>query len=238
MAVVAFLIAASAARAAFKQYQLGRETRADQTRPYVIVDFEPSPASSNLMDLIVRNIGTTPAYDVKVRLSPTPARARETTNFELSKARILDGTLPMFAPGRELRMFFDSMPERYEAKLPMSFECSVTYKDGRKAIHNEKSTVDMDVARGMLRAEIYGVHHVAKALREIKTDIHRSPLRKGPIHVVTESRDDYGERQRAGAEQARQAHEELMSHVEYVSDDAETSDDQDSSTDGQTNADA
>ena len=89
------LIAAVAAVVAYRQFRANQDTRDDQSRPYVIADFESSQAGMVLSDFVVRNIGKTPALDVQIRLTPPPARANETTSFPLSKARLINGTLPM-----------------------------------------------------------------------------------------------------------------------------------------------
>ncbi len=116
-------------------------------------------------------------------------------------------------------MFFDSMPDRYEHDMTMSFECSVSYRDNRKNWYKEVATVDMDVGRGMLQADVLGMHHLAKAARELQKDFHRSPLRKGPIPVITEDRGEYRDRRRAEAEEAQRGYNDLVSQTEYVSDD-------------------
>lgn len=207
-------VAATAAVVAFFQFRANQQTRDEQSRPYLIADFEPSEAGIVLSDFVVRNIGKTPALAVQVRMSPTPERARETTAFPLSKSRLLSGTLPMVAPGRELRLFFDSMPERYEAKAVMSFEVRITYKNSTGEKFDEVSTVDMDSGRGSLQTTIYGLHHAAKALRSIdsKLDAVNRNL-KNPIQVTIEELSTYQERVARGREEAVRQYEEIRAQV-------------------------
>ena len=202
--IATLIIAATAAIVAYKQYRVNQQTRDYQSRPYIIADFEPSQAGIVLSDFVVRNIGKTPAMSVQVRLIPSPARAKETTNFPLSQARLISGTLPMMAPNRELRLFFDAMPDRYEAKLPMSFEVRITYMNSRGVPFDEVTTVDMDSGRGSLQTTIYGLHDAAKALRSIDETLDTVNRHlKNPIQVTTE--DLLAHEERVGTER-----EEMM----------------------------
>ena len=202
--IATLIIAATAAIVAYKQYRVNQQTRDYQSRPYIIADFEPSQAGIVLSDFVVRNIGKTPAMSVQVRLIPSPARAKETTNFPLSQARLISGTLPMMAPNRELRLFFDAMPDRYEAKLPMSFEARITYRNSRGVEFDEVTTVDMDSGRGSPQNTIYGLHDAAKALRSIDETLDTVNRHlKNPIQVTTE--DLLAHEERVGTER-----EEMM----------------------------
>lgn len=212
--IATLLIATTAAIVAYKQFRANQETRDDQSRPYVIADLEPSEAGIVLSDFVVRNIGKTPAMEVQIRLTPSPVRANETTNFPLSQARLISGTLPMIAPGRELRLFFDSMPERYSAKLPMSFEAKITYRNARGKRFDEVAAVDMDSGRGSLQTTIYGIHHAAKALRSIdkKLDTVNRHL-KNPIQVTTEDLQDYQQREKQERDEMTRQHQELRAQL-------------------------
>ena len=213
--IATLIIAATAAVVAYKQFRVNQHTRDDQSRPYIIADFEPSRAGIVLSDFVVRNIGKTPAMSVQVRLTPSPARARETTNFPLSQARLISGTLPMMAPNRELRLFFDAMPDRYEAKLPMSFEARIMYRNSRGVEFDEVTTVDMDSGRGSLQTTIYGLHDAAKALRSIdkKLDTVNRHL-KNPIQVTTEDLLAHEERVSAEREEMMRQHRELQAQLQ------------------------
>lgn len=213
--IATLLIAATAAIVAYRQFRANQQTRDDQSRPYVIADFEPSRAGSPLSDFVVRNIGKTPATAVQVRLTPEPARAKEGTNFPLSQARLISGTLPMMAPNREQRLFFDAMPDRYDAQLPMSFEARITYSNAAGQKFDETMTVDMDSGRGSLQATVYGLHDAAKALRSIdkKFDTVNRHL-KNPIQVTTEDHLAHEQRVRAERDEIMRQHRELQAQLQ------------------------
>jgi hypothetical protein len=120
-------------------------------------------------------------------------------SYPLTKARIFSKTIPMGAPGHELRTFFDSHIERHGKGLPPSHEVTISYTDSHSAGRRrrrkpwvEKSIVDLDPGNGLLYTEIYGTHHAAKALREIERLLKNAPVLKknGHVDVVTETRDE------------------------------------------------
>jgi len=188
------------------KYRANQAVRDEQSRPYVVADFEPSAVASRLFDFVIRNIGTTPAFDVEIRLDPTPERAREINGHLLAKSRIFDGTLPMLAPSRELRLFFDSMPRRYKAGLAMSFKVTIAYKNKRGKEFNEDTVTDMDIARGSVQFEVYGVHHLAKSLRAIeKTQKKIADHLRNPIQVTTEDWKAHDERMKEDEAEMRAA---------------------------------
>ena len=124
----------------------------------------------------------------------------------LAKSRIFDGTLPMLAPSRELRLFFDSMPRRYKAGLAMSFTVTIAYKNKRGKEFNEDTVTDMDIARGSVQFEVYGVHHLAKSLRAIeKTQKKIADHLRNPIQVTTEDWKAHDERMKEDEAEMRAA---------------------------------
>src|SRR5215211_8561973 len=74
-AVTAF-VAVAAAIFAFVQVRQARLLRVEQSRPFVVANFEPSPGSHRNIELVIENIGTTIATDVTIEFDP-PLEAAE-----------------------------------------------------------------------------------------------------------------------------------------------------------------
>jgi hypothetical protein len=150
------------------QLRSARKTRLEQSRPYIVVDLVPGFASPKLIDMVITNIGATPAYDLRVKFDPPPERAREDVpEFKLRNARILNKPTPMMAPKREFRMFFDNSIDRYASDLPMSFTVTTTYQDSHRTRYTEVTTLDFDVHRGAMYTEVKSVHDGVKTLEKI-----------------------------------------------------------------------
>lgn len=174
------LVAIAAALYARNQVQVARAAQRETSRPFVIVTAESSPIGWRVMDLVVRNIGQRPAYNVRVRLTPDPLRTKETPGAPIKDVRWLKETIPMLAPGQELRTFYDLMDDRLNSSredLPMSHDYSVEYDEGTspakngKSDHRDAGVVDLNAMGGAMQPDVYNIHHVAAALREIKKEI-------------------------------------------------------------------
>ncbi|GAA2965329.1 hypothetical protein [Actinokineospora diospyrosa] len=151
----------------WRQLAAARKLREEQARPYIVVDIVPGLTSRKLLDLVVTNIGKSPAYDLRITFDPAPERTDEIGEFKLKDARILAEKTPMFAPGREFRMFFDSAVDRTKSQLPMSFAVKVEYKDSRGKGYIDETQLDFDVQRGAAYVAVYGIHDGVKALIDI-----------------------------------------------------------------------
>lgn len=123
--VGALLIAIVAGVLVWLQVQHGQQVREEQTRPYVIVDFE---FRGVMVMLAVTNIGSTPAKDVRINFDKplvSPTKAVNPESFAVFREPI-----PMLAPGRKIVVMFgsgfdffregESAPRRYVARLEYS----------------------------------------------------------------------------------------------------------------------
>lgn len=173
------LVAIAAALYARDQVRVAQAARREATRPYVIVTAESSPIGWRVMDLVVRNIGHRPAYNVTVTLTPEPQRTSETPGAPITDVRWLKEVIPMLAPGQELRTYYDSMEERLNSKredLPMSHDYTVEYDEGAEPLkkgkkdHRDTGVVDLNAMGGAMQPDVYNIHHVATALRDIKKE--------------------------------------------------------------------
>lgn len=174
------LVAIAAALYARKQVQIARASQREASRPYVIVTAESSPIGWRVLDLVIRNIGQRPAYNVKVMLTPEPQRTKETPGAPITEVKWLSEVIPMLAPGQELRTFYDSMEDRLNSgrdDLPMAHDYTVEYDEVRhpskkgKRDHRDSGVVDLNAMGGAMQPDVYNIHHVARALRDMKQDM-------------------------------------------------------------------
>ena len=104
------------------QVRHGREIREDQTRPYIIVNFE---FREQYVHVVAKNIGTTPARDVEVEFIPP---LRSIYPSEAGAVAFVDG-IPMLAPGRSISIDLGSGHYFFRAKdrPPLRYEATVQY---------------------------------------------------------------------------------------------------------------
>jgi hypothetical protein len=162
------LVGGGAALVALSQVKQGRQLAEEQARPYVIAFIEERPASSKMFTLVVRNIGNTAARKLRVTIDPPFVRAREDVGgHHFMDAVFLNEVTDVLAPHAELSNFLDSGPSRYATDLPGAFTITLRYQDRAGAELTDEYRLDFTAGRGDLSTENYGLHHIAKALRDI-----------------------------------------------------------------------
>lgn len=194
------LAAGIAAIVAVLQHRATGRARLDQARPYVILSAVESAIDRSFIDLQLANVGNGPAYDVKIKVTPPFVTAMDERGHEIRNARIFNEPIPMLAPRYSTTMFFDSGYERQGKDLPERFEARITYRDssGHKWT-DELNIVDVNIQKGLVYTETYGIHHAAKALREMQKHTKKLADKAGVVDATIESRSDRDARKRQNA---------------------------------------
>lgn len=176
---------------AYGQLKEGKATRLDQSRPYVVITVEQGRTMFGLVDLVIRNVGAGPAHNVTIKADPPLERARQTQGVvpPIAEVRYFNEPIPLMPPGYELITFFDRMSERCEADppLPERYTFTVSYDDGHGHDWTEENVVDLGLQHDLLFSEVYGTHHVADALRDIRTQLKNSPLLRGEVEATIDA---------------------------------------------------
>jgi hypothetical protein len=159
---VAILVGVIAATLALLQLRDARRIRREQAAPYVIVQFEGSEADPGLIDFVVRNIGTTPAFDVQLSVSPEMVRAEEIGGYPFMMSKPLRAGIRMLAPQQEIRMYFDSVRARNGKNLDSEWTVTVSSRDSRGRRQPDGIfALDTDWARNSLQAEVHNLHWIS-----------------------------------------------------------------------------
>lgn len=189
--VVTAAVAVLAAGFAALQVRELRRTREDQTRPFVIVDIQPGPAWSNLLDLVVENIGSTAARDVQISFDP-PLQQSKDDGYPIGESALISEGIRMLPPGRRIRAFFDASHDRIKTDLPMRYDVTVRLKDARgRAQPDQNYTIDMGYMYGTTQVQEYGLHDAAKAISEIQKTVKKWADIHGRLKVWVRDEDRY-----------------------------------------------
>lgn len=177
--VATVLIAAVAAAVAYRQVREARRLRVEQADPYVAIFLESvSEVSEQLVDVVVKNFGQTAAFDVRFVADPSLARSRGSNGQ--SEPVGLPDVIRTLVPGQQWRTFFDHGPSRAKTELPNLYAVTVTFTSRHRRVlrdrwktteHRYVFTLDLAALEVRHHVTQYGVHHAAKALREIRTTI-------------------------------------------------------------------
>lgn len=212
-------IAVIAAIFAFFQVREARRTREDQSRPFVIVDIQPSQVWSNILNLVIENTGTTLARNVVIDFEP-PLKTT-INNYDIASSLLMTNGIPSLPPGRKLSALFDLSHDRLKAGLPLRFQARVSLDDARgRPQETLEYVIDLEFLYGLEQITEYGMHHVAEALREIENRVSEWSGRAGRLNVWTRNEDvlnrsEQIERDMTGSypTQATQAPSELLMAV-------------------------
>lgn len=202
VAVIAAVISAWQAHIARssgqRQLELAERVHREQNEPYVIVDIQPYMPGHTLMVLVIENIGTTVARNVRV----SSDRPLETTWGEEPAEvlrQVLSRPISMIPPGRRLTYLFDDH-DRWETDLPSVYVFTVRAEGPYGAVEPLEYTVDISTWAESLAGERPTLR-LEEALGGIETQLQtlaeRYKLASAP--AVREER----ERQRQEREERR-----------------------------------
>jgi hypothetical protein len=149
-------IAAGAAWFARGQVLEARKTRQRVTQPDVVVFIDHNPKNWQWFDLVVKNFGQTPAYNVRVKLPtplPIPSYLDPDTRETIAHLYIPD-TIAVLAPGQEWRTLWNSLTNMDPSVPPWQFVGSVEFDElmnGGRRLPPNPIALDVNMFRNVLR---------------------------------------------------------------------------------------
>jgi len=107
-----------------------RRLREASTEPHVGVSVLPSEyAPVGFADLVIRNSGLGPAFDVQfIPEEATPRVANATLLQELRELGIVRNGIPYLAPGNEFRIYYTQLLGKSDAELTTNVHLRVKYR--------------------------------------------------------------------------------------------------------------
>ena len=118
-----------------------------RSRPYLVFDLE---SRRKIVTAVLRNIGKTPAYNVKVAVSPALEHSDTLGNKALS---LVTGAIRMVAPSREFTDVVDSGPAFYQRYETPRFTGAVSYEDSEGTQYEESFDIDMTFEATLLKVQ-------------------------------------------------------------------------------------
>src|ERR1700677_3720988 len=174
------------------QIRRNRRLVSEESRPHVGMFMEPHAADWHVIELVFRNFGKTPAYDISFTF-PHPPTVAEYENATDGYADVVElqlpRQLPTLAPGQEWRTVWDSALDRNELGegIESRFPGTVTYYDrveiprgwkfwrpSRRALE-PKVVLDWASLPPVQRIELMTNHDLAKREKQ-KLELLRSLL--------------------------------------------------------------
>lgn len=161
-------VALAAAIFAWRQVREARILREEQAQPQVtaFLGYDETPAS---IDIVVRNYGARPAFDIKLACTPTLRRATGGVE-EIG----LPDVLPVLAPGQEWRTWFDGGIGRMnstELAGEDRYDVRLTYRDSRDVSYAVATVLDFAQFRPVLYQSRKTIDDLARSVAELTTAV-------------------------------------------------------------------
>ena len=178
-----------------RQLKKNRQLKTEQIRPQVAMFMEPHAADWHVIELVVRNFGSTAAYNIKLDFSNHPTvAAYEAVHYDGVPAIAeldLPSELTYLAPGQEWRTVWDSAPSREElgGNIRSRFDGTLTYFDqprpdreqgvskmwNKRVAFDTKVTLDWATLQPVKRLDLMTGHDLAKREKQ-KLELLRTVL--------------------------------------------------------------
>jgi hypothetical protein len=188
------IVAVVAAIFAWRQVTEARRTREAQAQPFVVVNVEPGRVWMNWLTLVVENIGTTLAKDVRITFDP-PLTTTVKDN-DLTKSALLRDGVAVLPPGRRVETLFDLSHDRLEQKFPMRYDVSVSFRDYRNRQQESLPyTIDLTYLYDLEQLGEKTMHNLVDEVHQLRTefekwrDTDRGLLVRRPSDVRRSSND-------------------------------------------------
>ena len=149
-----------------------RDTRDQETAPYVVVYFDVQ-MKTGVIYLVIENTGKTMASNIELEfIPPLPTGAGEYAvklNEFMPENRIT--SLP---PNFKLKTVINFMQDHLKAEYPLRFDVTVTYRGGiNDELRGAHYFLDLTPYSGMVFADEYDIGDIAKKLEKIKSSIDK-----------------------------------------------------------------
>ncbi|OZG27699.1 hypothetical protein BH683_017665 [Williamsia sp. 1138] len=157
-----------AEQARIEQAADAQKLRQEQAQPNVVAFMEPDENHWGFCDLVVKNFGLTPAYDIMLAFTPeldvTPFERLDTG--ERVTHLMYPREIPMLVPNQEWRTNWDDLASRNEAdtQLESKFSALVTYRDSHGRALNTEAVLDWTPLQAKVTVETKNLHSLAKDL--------------------------------------------------------------------------
>lgn len=138
------------------------------------------------MDLVIENVGSGIAYDVKFEAVP---------DFEIIHNRFLSQTglfkngIAYFPPHQRIKLYLTWMPSNYQKKIENPITITVKYKNSLKKSYTQNFIIDFTLF-GEIPPPGNPLSEVAKSLEKIESKFHYVHNDLNPIRVMIVTKDD------------------------------------------------
>ncbi|MEW6095132.1 MAG: hypothetical protein AB1567_01205 [bacterium] len=147
-----------------------KQVRKSENMPYVLVDIKPKVGQIQVLEVVIRNIGGGPAFNLNCKFTPDVIY-REKPKVTLSELPIFKN-LNVLPPKEEIKFFFaPALEYMKDTTKPKEIEVFVSYRDIFEEVHNDSFHIDLKVRNILLFTEEKGLNDLAKEVERLTREI-------------------------------------------------------------------
>lgn len=168
-----------------------RRMRKAQTDARVSISLSVSEKWVNLIDLVVRNEGVGPAFDIKFAVNVFNREEFDKKLLQtIDKLGFLQKGIPYLSPGQEVHSFLTSMTDNYEKKREAVIEVIIVYRTSSGDTATERYILDFSIFEGLRRLGTPPLHSIAASLEKIEKNIGNLSSGFNRLKVIAYTKSD------------------------------------------------
>jgi len=164
-----------------------RKIRETQTEPVISIFIVQSEQWINLIDLVVRNIGLGPAYNLEFSVEPDFVYEK---GRKLSEINFIKNGIQYLPPHQEIRFFLTSLVEDYQTKKETPFKISVIYENYSKKKYKQEYPIDFSIWDGLFFIGKNSLVKISDSLENIKKDLHNLTTGFNKMEIISYAKED------------------------------------------------
>ena len=146
-----------------------RISRFKLEEPNIQISLEPEKRWGNLFDLVIKNIGNVPVYDLKIDIEPSGIRGIE--NHAIEEINLFKNKMPVFSQGQELRTFVIDYSSYISLKQPWQITFKAKYETPHGKGRQQAYTFDMKFYEGMSASNEKTLNDIVKSLGDTNQEL-------------------------------------------------------------------
>lgn len=157
---------------AIAEYFTRKHQKEEDERPYVAVSIEPSEASKQLFNVVIKNIGKSSAKNVKIRFSPNQKMRTGSGGKGINSLNIMKN-ISFLSPGKKVEFFFGSYLEDEGTSIKRKYTINLNYYAVNGKFYSDTIMADPREYEGAMYIDTKSTHDGVKTLTKIQDSLSK-----------------------------------------------------------------
>jgi hypothetical protein len=147
--------------------------RAAATEPSLEVTYRSRDEAMALLELVVKNIGSGPAYGIRFELSAAPeGTGADELLKPLREMKALQSGMNVLMPGQEFSAYWTDVRQHFDAKLQTLVTARSTCTGVSGVKYKRDHLIDLSELKGAPRLGTPSLLAIARSLEKLQNDVH------------------------------------------------------------------